>query len=1320
MTMKDVFYYGTKPNVHPREKFARSIAEARQLCTTDHFWIINEFCDYTSFDWDWDFEFLPDADVWAEDHNNVWPSVHQKDSGTWLCSKNPSDVIIYRADVSPLRRKNELSDNWIMLEKIDIKKFDFSWHPDPTDPPYTYVWGSKFYPASFMPCLKYHVPGAIDVKYMTSIVELEPNWDCLVELQTIDRDSFDLSWRPDPREPPYIYVWGNKWNPVELDPVLEYHTPGATEKKYMLDIIVTPELDRWKLLHEIDKTKFDLSWRPDPREPPYIYVWGNQWNKPEDKAALVYRTPGATEFKYMTERVIKLPCMDNWEQLEKIDTDKFDFSWDPDPHDPPYIYAWGNQWNKPEDKISVQYKVDGATEYKYMTERVIKLPCMDNWEQLEKIDTDKFDFSWEPSPHEPPYIYVWGNQWNKPEDKISVQYKIDGATEYKYMPEKTVRLPQTDNWELIDEIGNFDFSWEPNPHEPPYIYAWGNQWNKPENKISVQYKVTGATDYKYMQERVVKLPSMINWKLFERIDKSKFDFSWEPNPHDPPYIYAWGNQWNKPEDKISVQYVVSNATEFKYMQDRVTRSPCMDNWECPKNINLTSFDFSWEPNPHAPAYIYQFGTLLDDHDGPRYIVSGNTGEIVLLERVIAIVEEPNKQDITFVPQYYITTTLDDLINEHPTEMFWALRENIDYSTFNFDWRPTIEKAKYIHAFGSSDSELTQTYFVSGPMWIKGFREIDWVDDKKLEDVSLHALFKKPDMFYIDRGNAESSDRFQELSKKYPGLQKTRYLNSWVDTINRCINRSSNTLCWILNSELDYSEFDFDYYPNPWQLNMVQVFGTQWSQWGTTFMVNKDTFTTDTKYVKIIEHLSNLNFVKNRTAKVTSCIYEVCVIDHGNPHVETVLSTIRSKISNQTLSVVPYKNSYLDTFKELLESLPKKKEHYIWICSSVCDYSTFDFSYICDPFAKEQLHVFPSNSQAAGDTFLVDVNKLRSLISNMTTLEEYGKINYNKHQKINRIEAPVVHTSSDSHMDNINTDFDFPYAIFTTDGSPVTKQHETTPMSLWSPETKSILITSTGGTTITVPKETKSYVKTQLYDYPYIITMPRLSKSNPLDIVFLSNGEQKADENYEHLLNVTRGVGNRVVQVSGVNGRVQAYHAAAAASDTAWMFTVFAKLVVSEDFDWGWQPDRLQIPKHYIFNAYNPINGLEYGHQGMIAYNKKMTLSNIGSGLDFTLDDPHEVVDIISGVAKFNTDPFSTWRTAFREVIKLRADPSYISKDRLDTWLTVANGDYAEYCINGAKDAIEYYEEVNGELDMLKLSYEWKWLRERFEIATRST
>ena len=123
--LRDVFYYGKKPNVHPRERFAENLNDARRQATTEHFWIVNEFCDYATFDWDFDFDFLPDEDVWASEHNNVWPSQHQKDSGTWLCSKNGSEVIIYRNDVTPLKRKKERSDNWTVHYKIDEHKFDF-------------------------------------------------------------------------------------------------------------------------------------------------------------------------------------------------------------------------------------------------------------------------------------------------------------------------------------------------------------------------------------------------------------------------------------------------------------------------------------------------------------------------------------------------------------------------------------------------------------------------------------------------------------------------------------------------------------------------------------------------------------------------------------------------------------------------------------------------------------------------------------------------------------------------------------------------------------------------------------------------------------------------------------------------------------------------------------------------------------------------------------------------------------------------------------------------------------------------------------------
>jgi hypothetical protein len=391
----------------------------------------------------------------------------------------------------------------------------------------------------------------------------------------------------------------------------------------------------------------------------------------------------------------------------------------------------------------------------------------------------------------------------------------------------------------------------------------------------------------------------------------------------------------------------------------------------------------------------------------------------------------------------------------------------------------------------------------------------------------------------------------------------------------------------------------------------------------------------------------------------------------------------------------------------------KKDHYIWVCSSICDYTNFDFTYICDPFSLEQLHVFPSDKQKFGDTFFINVNKLRILVEDLDKLENIEKINFNQHQKLKRLPAPNFVSDGDTHLNFKQYSYNFPYAVFTTSDNLIAPDINDEPISMWSVESKNILITNTGGTRIVVPKEANNYVEKELYDYPYISKATKMGQSKPLDIVFLSNGETGADENYEHLLKVTKGLKNRVVRVDGVNGRVAAYHAAAEASRTSWMFTVFAKLRVNSKFDFAWQPDRLQIPKHYIFYASNPVNGLVYGHQAMIAYNKQITLSNMGKGLDFTLDNEHEVVELNSGVARYNTDEFSTWRTSFREAIKLRCEDSKVSRQRLKIWSTVGEGDYAQYSINGALDAVEYYESVNGDLDKLRLSYDWPWLKEYF-------
>jgi hypothetical protein len=494
------------------------------------------------------------------------------------------------------------------------------------------------------------------------------------------------------------------------------------------------------------------------------------------------------------------------------------------------------------------------------------------------------------------------------------------------------------------------------------------------------------------------------------------------------------------------------------------------------------------------------------------------------------------------------------------------------------------------------------------------------------------------------------------------------------------------------------------------MKMLTVFGTQWSRWGTTFLVNKETFPTDTQYINVIEHVSAVNFVKDRKAKTTGCYYDIVLIDHGNKEANEIADMLALKAN---LTTVEYDVSYIRTIRNLVNSLPEKKDHYIWICSSVCDYTNFDFSYLCDPFARDQLHVFPSRQQKFGDTFFIDVNKTRILLNQLTNLEDYEKINFNQTMRVERVKEPTFIVTDDTHVNAITTDFDFPYATFISETDKDTVS-DSEPINLWSPRTKNILVMSEGATKIVVPKEAKEYIKREVYDYPYIKRNDLLVKSKPMDIVFLSNSESCADEHYEHLLAITKHLKNRVTRVDGVNGRAQAYHAALKASNTPWAFTIFAKLKINPEFDFSFQPDRLQIPKHYIFYAKNPINDLVYGHQAAILYNKKLVLNNIGKGLDFTLDDEHEVVPRLSGTAYYNTDAFSTWRTAFREALKLKAAGDRESLERLAIWLTVANGNYSEYSLQGAKDAVDYYNEVSGDFTKLKLSYEWQWLRDRFD------
>ena len=1453
--MFDIFYFGSKPNLFPFEKFADTLESASKQSKTKFFWYIDGNNDYSKFD----FDII--APPWQDNFIHVWPSQWQSNAGVYFSKKelsynyhyqktqhinrlpvtnnwvipdnvdkssidytwhpNPLDPdyiyhfpsqwqsasgVIYQVpgateiklidafvvktlpttdnwvipdnvskfDTSwhpnpldpdyiyefgtqwypeggpkyivndsaeykyidnPVAKLLPTTDNWVIIHDIYLDSFDFSWAPHPKEQPYIYVWGNQYWPAEKMPTIEYRVPGATTIKYMDGKPRLKPNTNNWVIPDNIDKSSIDFSWVPDPFDDPYIYEFATQWQP---NGGAQYHVLGATEIKYV-DIAHRRLASESNWIIDYPIKEFDFSWHPDNTEKPYIYEFATQW---QPNGGPKYIVNNATEIKYIDIKASRLPQLDNWEVCESIN--EFDFSWHPDNTEKPYNYIFGNQYYNGTIMPTVRYLVKGSDEEKYINDPVAVLSSTkENWEILEKIDEENWDFSWRPNPKDPPYIYVFGNQWNPPEYKSSIRYVVPGASDIKYMEQRATRLPHPELFESTFNIKEFDYSWEPNPFDPPMTYIFGNQWNPSVIEPTIFFK-TGGTEVKYHDEIVAILDSDLNnWEILDNI--SEFDFSWRPNPKDPPYIYVFGNQWLSPEQRPALKYNVEGATDIKYIDE--PKAKRIGNPDLFTTYYNCEFDYSWEPDPGSPPYNYVFGNQywpaeimptveykMDNAISTKFVTDIVATLTESKENWVTITELPIEFEYNWLPdpgsppynyvfgnQWYSAEEMPTVeyrvpgatevkyINDISAKLLpdmsrWYIPEEVNKDNIDFSWCPHPKEDAYIHHFGTEfQMSVGLTYTVPGATDVKFEGEIP--QKQEIIAPKLQVL----DIFFIDKNNTSSMQRFSRLQEKYPNIQKVRFANDIVSTIKRCITRAKTNKFWVISSENIYDDFDFTWHAQPWQSYMTHVFGSQWQKWSDTYLINRYEFERHTQWADKIEQFPNLNFVKDQQVYIPSDLYDIYYVDHHNSNNE--FEKIKTKYP--AIKVTRYAEDYLHTFKRIIASA--KTEH-IWIISSLCNYDKFDFSWQPEPWQKEMIHVFGTPSQPRGNTFYIHVDSFKKQMVELELLDWFNVINYCNEQIVPMLPIPVHEYSSDDLVSEIkNFEFKHPYTWFSYN-----KVQTYLDPSFWSIKDKKVYSISTGNRTVLVPREAKSYIQTQVYDYPYIEKNSCVSDSN-LDIIYISNGEPDAERWYEHLdkvVNYNSGkTYHEIKRVKNVNGRAAAYKAAAEMSTTPWFFAVFAKLEINENFNWDWQPDYFQGPKHYIFNSKNPVNGLEYGHMGMIAYNKKLVLETDNWGLDFTLSKSHAVVPVLSGVAHYNTTAELTWRTAFREAIKLKDDVektgSVESQYRLKTWLTVASGNYAEWSIVGAKDAIKYYEDVSGDYEKLLLSFEWNWLQDLF-------
>lgn len=213
-----------------------------------------------------------------------------------------------------------------------------------------------------------------------------------------------------------------------------------------------------------------------------------------------------------------------------------------------------------------------------------------------------------------------------------------------------------------------------------------------------------------------------------------------------------------------------------------------------------------------------------------------------------------------------------------------------------------------------------------------------------------------------------------------------------------------------------------------------------------------------------------------------------------------------------------------------------------------------------------------------------------------------------------------------------------------------------------------------------------------------------------DVFFLSFDEPYAEQ-YWSVLKEQHPSARRCTGVPGI----QAAHAKCAQmSRTRHFFVVDAdnQVLKPEVFEHrvaDWDAEYV-----HLWYARNPVNGLEYGWGGIKLFPKTLFNNLSEQRLDMTTTFPLKVQEEVASITHFDTTPYETWRSAFREAVKLTVKTDDDSKARLATWMNVGRGPNGAWSIRGAVEGHAYSLTERANPQALQRINDYAWLKERFE------
>ena len=220
-----------------------------------------------------------------------------------------------------------------------------------------------------------------------------------------------------------------------------------------------------------------------------------------------------------------------------------------------------------------------------------------------------------------------------------------------------------------------------------------------------------------------------------------------------------------------------------------------------------------------------------------------------------------------------------------------------------------------------------------------------------------------------------------------------------------------------------------------------------------------------------------------------------------------------------------------------------------------------------------------------------------------------------------------------------------------------------------------------------------------------------------DIIFISYNELNAVDNFAKL----KERFPLAKHVQGITGIHQAHIAAAKRSYSPMFWVVDADAIILDTFNFDYQLTKEEHDIVHVWKSRNPVNGLEYGYGGVKLLPKKLTIDMDVTSTDMTMNisNKFKAMEEISNITAFNTDPFSTWRSAFRECCKLVVNANEEALSRLSVWCTINDAvPYGYYAYLGALAGQTYGQKNASNKEALDKINDFSWLEARW-LAERS-